>query len=190
MEAHRKHLLTGAALGVLGTLFALFIAALLVAYGGAYNVAAGRDHTAGVRWFLDRTMHSSVRSHAEPASDAVLAAADVTAGAGEYKSMCQHCHGGPGVEPAAWSRGMNPRPPHLVDAAREWPAGEVKWIVEHGIKYTGMPAFGADHDDATLWNIAAFVKRLPGMTPAQYRAYGPAQAHGGGQANAPGEAAH
>lgn len=73
---------------------------------------------------------------------------------------------------------MKPRPPHLVEAASEWSAGEVKWIVEHGLKYTGMPSFGTDHDDATLWNIAAFVKRLPGMTPAQYHAFGPAHEHG------------
>jgi cytochrome c553 len=123
-------------------------------------------------------MHSSVRSHADPGAATALAAADITAGTGEYKSMCEHCHGGPGVEPAAWSRGMKPRPPHLVEAAREWSAGEVKWIIENGIKYTGMPAFGADHDDATLWSIAAFVKCLPGMTPEQYRAFGPAHAYG------------
>jgi mono/diheme cytochrome c family protein len=178
MQDRNRHRLTGVALGVLATLLALFVIALAIAYGGAYDVAASRDHTAGVRWFLDRTMHASVRSHADPVAAAPFAAADIAAGAGEYKSMCEHCHGGPGVEPAAWSRGMKPRPPHLVEAASEWSAGEVKWIVEHGLKYTGMPAFGADHDDATLWNIAAFVTRLPGMTPAQYRRYGPAHAHG------------
>jgi mono/diheme cytochrome c family protein len=183
MQARSRHLLFGAVLGVLGTLLALFIAALAIAYGGAYDIAASRDHTAGVRWFLDRTMHASVSARAPDASDARLAAADVAAGAGEYKSMCAHCHGGPGVEPAGWSRGMKPRPPHMVEAAREWSGGEVRWIVEHGLKYTGMPAFGADHDDATLWNIAAFVKRLPGMTPEQYRAYGPAHAHGGSAAH-------
>lgn len=178
MHDRNRHRLTGLGLGVVVTLLALFVIALAIAYSGVYNIAASRDHTAGVRWFLDRTMHSSVRSHADSAAATTLAAADIAAGAGEYKSMCEHCHGGPGVEPAAWSRGMTPRPPHLVEAAREWSAGEVKWIVEHGIKFTGMPAFGADHDDATLWNIAAFVKRLPGMTPEQYRAFGPAHAHG------------
>lgn len=173
-----RHLLLGATLGALATLLALFIAVLVVAYGGVYDIAASRDHSAPVRWFLDRAMHSSVRSHADPAAPAMLAAADMAAGAGEYRSMCEHCHGGPGVEPAGWSRGMKPRPPHLVEAASEWSAGEVRWIVEHGIRASGMPAFGADHDAATLWNITAFVTRLPGMTPAQYRAYGPAHAYG------------
>lgn len=178
MEPKRKHLGAGVLIGVVTTLLALLLIAITVAYTGAYNVAASRDHTAGVRWLLDTTMHSSVRSRAPELEAARLARADVAAGAGEYKAMCEHCHGGPGVEPAEWSRGMLPRPPHLVEAAREWAPGEVFWIVEHGIKYTGMPSFGETHDDATLVNIAAFVDRLPAMTPEQYRAYGPAHAHG------------
>ncbi len=36
---------------------------------------------------------------------------------------------------------------------------------------TGMPAFGETHDDATLWNIAGFVKALPTMSASRYAAY-------------------
>lgn len=34
---------------------------------------------------------------------------------------------------------------------------------------SGMPAWGRDHDDATLWSIVAFVNKLPAMTPQQYK---------------------
>jgi hypothetical protein len=44
------------------------IATLAVAYGGVHNIAAGGDHTAGVRWFLDRTTHASVRAPQRPRS--------------------------------------------------------------------------------------------------------------------------
>lgn len=179
MDARHRHIGLGIVLGTLGLLVLAFVAALVVAYTGAYNIAASSGHTAGMRWVLDTTLRNAVGSRAPDAAAARLAAADLEAGAGEYKSMCQHCHGGAGVEPADWSRGMLPRPPHLVEEAREWKPGEVFWIVKHGLKYTGMPAFGETHDDATLWNIAAFVDQLPAMTPERYRMLGASHSHGG-----------
>jgi len=41
-------------------------------------------------------------------------------------------------------------------------------MVKHGIKMSGMPAFGPTHDDQALWNIAAFVKAMPDMTAERY----------------------
>ena len=73
---------------------------------------------------------------------------------------------------------MLPQPPHLAEAATKWTRSEVAWIVGNGIKYTGMPAFGPTHDEATVRDIAAFVERLPGMTPGQYASSAPAHHHG------------
>ena len=98
----------------------------------------------------------------------------ISAGASSYKQMCQHCHAGPGVERAEWAGGMRPRPPHLKDAAPEWEAKEIFWLVKHGAKMAGMPAFGPTHDDQALWSIAAFVKELPAMTLEKSAALGSA----------------
>lgn len=182
MEKSRKQFVLGAITGALAAILLVLVLVLVVAvavavaYGGAYDIAASRGHTAGMRWFMDTTMHSSIRSRAGDADAQRVAGADLDAGASEYKSMCEHCHGGPGVDPAGWSRGMLPQPPHLVEEARDWEPAEVVWIVRHGIKYTGMPAFGDGHREETLWDIAAFVKALPGMTPVEYRARGHAPA--------------
>lgn len=166
--ASRKHIVGGGLAGALAILLLIPLIAVVIAYSGAYDIAASSGHPAGVRWFLDTAMRASVRSQAD---DPRPPGADAAAGAADYKAMCEHCHGGPGVEPAAWSRGMLPRPPHLTEAAPEWEPAEVVWIIRHGVKFAGMPAFGETHDDETLWNIAAFVKDLPAMTPADYRRY-------------------
>jgi mono/diheme cytochrome c family protein len=86
--------------------------------------------------------------------------------------MCEHCHGGPGVERDEWASGMRPRPPHLTEEAGEWEPKEVFWLVKHGARMTGMPAFGPTHDDQTLWSIVALVKDLPAMTPERYASLG------------------
>lgn len=43
------------------------------------------------------------------------------------------------------------------------------WILQHGIKMTGMPAFGPTHDEKELWAMVAFVRRLPDMSPSEYK---------------------
>ncbi|MFC4172745.1 c-type cytochrome [Microvirga sp. GCM10011540] len=177
---HRKGTGLGIAAGALGVLALLGVAGLVVVYTGAYNVAATEEHASFTRWAFDTTFHNSVERRA----DDVVAPANFTpdmiaAGATAYKSMCQHCHAGPGVERSEWASGMRPRPPHLTEAAAEWEPQEVFWIVRHGVKMSGMPAFGPTHDDRAIWNIAAFVKQLPAMTPERYAQLGSAQ-HGGG----------
>ena len=56
----------------------------------------------------------------------------------------------------------------MAHAAEEWKPAEVHWILEHGIKMTGMPAFGPTHSEDELWAITAFVEQLPEMTEQEY----------------------
>ena len=65
---------------------------------------------------------------------------------------------------------MNPPPPDLSEPEHNESAQQVFWVVRNGIRMTGMPGWGATHDDPSLWEIVAFVRKLPGMTPAQYHA--------------------
>lgn len=160
---------TGIALGVIGTFLAGIAIWLILTYTGAYNVAASAQHADVVRWTLDTTMHRSVANRAgeaampEEVSETVLAE-----GAKHYADSCAHCHGAPGAEPAHWSRGMRPTPPHLVEAASEWTPAEIHWIITHGIKMTGMPAFGGHHSPQEIVAMAAFVNALPGLAAGDY----------------------
>jgi mono/diheme cytochrome c family protein len=80
---------------------------------------------------------------------------------------CAVCHGAPGVPKGDIAEGMYPQPPDLAVAAKQYSDAELFWILKHGIKMTGMPAW-ADHSDAELWATVAFVKKLPGMSEAAY----------------------
>jgi len=65
------------------------------------------------------------------------------------------------------SQGLYPRAPELRRGTDLTPA-EQFWIIKHGVKMTGMPAWGITHDDELLWDVVAFVRKLPEMTPEQY----------------------
>ena len=157
--------------GALLTLALLLLIGLLVVLTGAYNVAATDRHETPVAWALDTTRINSVQGRAADIEAPSLTPEMVTAGAGDYKTMCEHCHGGVGKDAADWSVGMVPNPPALAGAAKQWTAQEVFWMAKHGIKMSGMPAFGDTHRDETLWNIVAFVKALPKMGADEYAAY-------------------
>jgi hypothetical protein len=55
-----------------------------------------------------------------------------------------------------------------TEAAKEWSTAELFWIVKHGVKMTGMPAFGPTHSDERLWTVVAFLKQLPQISPEKY----------------------
>lgn len=157
--------------GIVGTLLVAVAVWLTVVYTGAYNVAASDQHTDAVRWTLDTTMRRSVARRAEgiqmpeePSDELIVK------GARRYAESCAHCHGAPGADPADWSRGMRPEPPHLTEAATEWSAEEIYWIVSNGIRMSGMPAFAPHHSPDEIAALTAFVSALPGLTPDDYAA--------------------
>ena len=172
MKPSKKHLSSGIAIGVVGTLIASAVVGITIVYTGAYNVAATEDHQPLVRWALETTMKTSVADRAASISPPEFNAQMIASGGREYQAMCQHCHGGPGIEKSEWARGMLPQPPHLPDVVSEWQAREVFWLVKHGVKMSAMPAFGPTHNDDDLWALTAFVKQLPGMTAQQYAEFG------------------
>lgn len=94
--------------------------------------------------------------------------ATVTEGLEHYQSSCLQCHGAPDVSPAEWAFEMHPMPPRLWGPSAEpFSDGELFYIVKNGVRMTGMPAFGPEHDDADIWNIAAAVRQLDRLSAEQ-----------------------
>jgi len=155
-------------LAILGT--AAAIGAALMIYLGVYNMAAVAQHTLPVYTVLDFALHQSIRQRAKhidppPLSDESL----VERGFVLFHSRCVFCHGAPGIAPGDAGKGMLPHPTNLVESARELRAGEIFWVISNGIKMTGMPAWQFRFRDDDLWAIVAFVKRLPALSPEDYR---------------------
>lgn len=182
----------GALAGAIGLVVVLLAIALIVILTGGYNVAATDRHNPVVGWALHSTYTNSVSGRADTLEAPEFTPQMIDAGAPEYKAMCAHCHGGIGDSRAEWAETMRPKPPALAHAAQGWSDEEVFWLVKHGVKMSGMPAFGPTHDDDTIWNIAAFVKAMPQMSEAQYSAYSAEHGGeaGGGHTHAEGTAAH
>jgi mono/diheme cytochrome c family protein len=155
--------------GLLGGLL-LGIIAAIVLYTGLYNVAADVPHTQPIYWLLETARERSVKIHARgiPVATKLSDPKRIESGAGQYADMCSACHLAPGMKRTEISRGLYPRAPDLRRETDLTPAEEF-WVVKHGIKMTGMPAWGVTHNDELLWDIVAFLQKLPELTPEQYK---------------------
>jgi cytochrome c553 len=156
---------------VVATVAGLAAALFLLAWSGVYNIAASRGHWAIVEWLLAFGMRNSVELRAHfVGTPPNLGAPDLyTLGAAHFYSGCAYCHGAPGMPLPLIPKHMLPPPPDLAVAATQWKDRELFWIVMHGIKYTGMPAWAAQRRDDEVWALAAFLKQLPRLDAQRYR---------------------
>jgi mono/diheme cytochrome c family protein len=152
-----------------------------VFYAGVYDVAATTPHWPVARTILEMARQRSIKAHA--AGIAVPPGLDdpskVLIGLDHYAAHCAVCHGAPGVPKGDIGRGIYPPPPDLTKAASLYSLAELFWILKHGIKMTGMPAW-SDHGDEELWATVAFLEKLPGLSEQDYaRLLVASMAHGG-----------
>jgi len=143
-------------------------------YSGVYPIGADDHHTRVVHWALETLREQSIaRSSRDiqvpPLDDPGL----LLSGGADYNEMCARCHLKPGKSESDFSLGLYPSPPNLTVADEDGNgddlAAERFWIIKHGIKASGMPAWGATHSDERIWAMVAFLSRLPDMTPLQYQ---------------------
>ena len=58
---------------------------------------------------------------------------------------------------------MTPHPPYLPPRISAWEPAELFYIVKHGVKFTGMPAWPAQQRDDEVWAMVAFLRTLPDL---------------------------
>ena len=163
---------------LLATIGALGLAVAVIAagyfFGGFYSVAGTAYEPEIVKKVLIQVRSASVARHAKDVAPANLEEpATIRAGALKYvEHGCTTCHGGPGVGWLKFSEGMHPDPPGLKYVVDERTPSELFWVIKNGINMTGMPSFAlAGAKDEELWQIVAFLKKLPSVSDADFKAW-------------------
>jgi len=176
---------------LLGALVAMSLGVVsggAIVMAGLINVGADAPHSQLVHEVLTVTRERSIANRSAgikiPENFADLER--VRRGAGNYAAMCVNCHLSPGASDSEIRRGLYPTPPNLSeksvslqqrDAVRDF------WIIKHGIKASGMPAWSkGGMDDDSIWDIAAFLQMIPSLSPSSYEklvATSDGHSHGG-----------
>jgi mono/diheme cytochrome c family protein len=156
-------------LGVAATFAVLAIGAVLFIESGIYDIGADDHHTKVVLAMIEQLRDQSIELRARKVDVRyVVDPARVAAGAQRYAALCVGCHLAPGVTKSDLRPGLYPHPPNLAQEEMQ-PAQRAFWIVKHGIKMSAMPAWGKTLDDAAIWDVVAFIRKMPAMTPETYQ---------------------
>jgi mono/diheme cytochrome c family protein len=162
-------------LALIGALaIAAAVAAAVYFFAGFFSVAATVEDPGIVNRALIQVRQASIaRQATETPPGSLDEPAIVQAGARAFAARgCVACHGAPGVPWAKFSEGMRPYPPNLKELATQREARELFWVIKNGIKMTGMPGFSLIQvDDKEIWSIVAFVRKLPSVSEADFKAW-------------------
>ena len=142
----------------------------VVAASGIIPVKASTGHWPLTRWFLSFSMRRSVETHTIGTKVPLLEEPwMVLKGAAHYDASCAPCHGAPGRPRSDVLRELTPHPPRLAGVVGNWDPAELFYIVKHGVKLTGMPAWPVRHRDDEVWAMVAFLRALPSLDADGYR---------------------
>ena len=148
---------------------ALAAGGFVVMASGIVPLKASAGHWAVTNWLLHFAMERSVVTHAIPIDAPPLDdPALIRRGASHYDLGCSPCHGNVQERTPRIPQAMLPPPPYLPGRVSRWQPEELFYIVKHGVKFTGMPAWPALQRDDEVWAVVAFLRRLPELALQDY----------------------
>jgi mono/diheme cytochrome c family protein len=128
------------------------------------------------RWetaIMQPAVRAAVKRNARNLSAPSAATEDsIIAGGKLYVMGCAGCHGEPG-KPYAEDHANFPPVPQLPHVGTKYSEPEIYWIVKHGIRMTAMSAYGPFYKEDQLWSIAAFIRHIDRLTPAELQSIQP-----------------
>ncbi|MDF1589245.1 MAG: cytochrome c [Gammaproteobacteria bacterium] len=152
------------------------IASLFFIYSGVYPMGADTPHNKFTYWVLETLRDRSITRAASNVKlpENLSSPARLLRGGPDYNEMCVSCHLSPSKSETDFTKGLYPSPPNLIEIPDQ-KLNEAQrdqrrfWIIKHGIKASGMPSWAYGHDDERIWDMVAFLKKLPTLSLVQYQ---------------------
>jgi mono/diheme cytochrome c family protein len=134
---------------------------VLIVIVGTMNWAAGRPGRVESA-FMKRVKYWRVgdKNQTDPLPDT----ADTrNEGAEHFQHHCQICHGldGQGTGVPIVERSMPPVANLASERVQRYTDGQLKWIIDNGIRFSGMPGWEGIVTDEEAWAIVRYIRHLP-----------------------------
>jgi mono/diheme cytochrome c family protein len=152
-----------AALGALAAFAVTAAAGALLLHGGI----SARIEPPALEARLARALRNrAIPSEASAATNPVPSGPPaVAAGLAHFADHCATCHGNDGSGRTALGRSLYPRAPDMRGPATQGLTdGELFYIIENGVRLTGMPAWGGPGSAEGSWQLVHFIRHLPSLT--------------------------
>jgi mono/diheme cytochrome c family protein len=127
----------------------------------------GRIETMIARTARTMAIPASARAQQNP----IPASSDVIAeGMDHYADHCATCHANDGSGQTEMGQGLYPKAPDMrLSATQDMSDGELFYVIEHGIRFTGMPGWrtGTAAGEESSWHLVHFIRHLPKLTSVE-----------------------
>ena len=152
----------------------IVVALVMLLVGGTVFLARGRGFTSRRSPFpLEEWLARAARSHLVPGD--VRAAVNPVANTPEarraglehFADHCASCHANDGSGDISLGRSLFPKAPDMrTGATQAMSDGELFYVIEQGIPFTGMPAWGTGTEDGvrSSWELVRFIRHLPNLS--------------------------
>jgi mono/diheme cytochrome c family protein len=159
-----------------GILFAAVVAVLtgLALIRQSRGFSAREQPTEMERWVArkarDMAMPAEAKARVNPVPDSPEAIGD---GRAHWADHCFSCHANDGSGDTALGKHLYPPAPDMrLPATQQLTDGELFYIIQNGIRLTGMPAWGSGsaHDEEDSWKLVHFIRYLSQITPEEKKA--------------------
>ena len=153
--------------GALSVLFLLVIIGLAVARLGILAVNADGNHSTLEARLMPLALSSSVARHAPEQRNPVQVTEDsLKSAATVYRATCSQCHGAPNGSPTLMGRSFYPPASKLAVGLDRYSESQIFWMIKHGIRNTGMPAWGSLLTDESIWELVNLLKHRQELPPS------------------------
>ena len=166
-------MLRGVILGIIFAVVATAIAGYAIIRAGIMPANADERPPHFEVWAAKTSLHATLRRSAPRVTDPLPATTgNLVAGIKLYSQNCAVCHGDASADATNVAKGLYQDPPQLAkEGVEDDPDGVTYWKLKHGIRWTGMPAFGKTLSEKQLWQVTLFLKTMDHLPPAAQKAW-------------------
>lgn len=151
----------GFLLGIIFTLLVIVVGVFWVAKSGRINFEADQEPSRFERSFAMSAVDAST-DHQAPDTKNPLAPTEenITSGARIYVDHCAGCHGVPSNPDSQFAQSFNPPVPRFFKDSPDMPENQNFFIIQHGIRWSGMPAWNKTLNDNQIWQVVTFMSNI------------------------------
>lgn len=153
--------------GGLSMVLLLVLSGVIVMRLGLIPVNVDGSHSNLEARVMPVALHASIARHAPEQTNPVQLSEDsLKSAAGVYKSLCSQCHGKPNGNVSLFGQSFYPPATKLSGGLSAYTDSQLFWIIKHGIRNTGMPAWNNLLTDEAIWQIVGLLKHSQDLPPS------------------------
>ena len=112
------------------------------------------------------SLDASLDRHAGEAQNPVAATdANLLAGMKIYQTNCAGCHGDIRQPHGVFGDAFYPRAPQFMEDAPDMPENQNFYMIQHGVRLSGMPAWKSSLKQQELWQVTTFLSHMDKLPP-------------------------